>query len=143
MLGLVDDEQGDLLDAAQCSAFSGAEEDTRPVAEAYLLFAGGRLMPWSGSTRPLISGLSTIAHMLSNVSLMTLKCCAVHTMRMPGGSGGAVDRDPADVVVLPVWAGSTARRCGRSEAVGAFRGDNPVDLPLPDVEPVARRRGAG
>jgi hypothetical protein len=49
-----------------------------------------------------------------------------------------VDRDPADVVGL---AGLARDRqdgvAGAPEAVGAFREDDPVDLPLPRVEPVA------
>ena len=55
-----------------------------PLRKRISSLPAARLMPWSGSTRPLMSGRSTIAHRLSNVSLMTLKCWAVHTMRMPG-----------------------------------------------------------
>ena len=73
-----------VLDASQCASFSRAEEDARPVAEAYLLLAGGEADAVVGVERDRSFRGADDRAQASNVSLMTLKCWAVHTMRDAG-----------------------------------------------------------
>lgn len=55
-----------------------------PLRNRISSLPAARLNPCPGSTSVLISGLAAREHMSSNVSCRTLKCCAVHTMRMRG-----------------------------------------------------------
>lgn len=138
VLGLVDDEQGDLLDAAQCAAFSRAEEDARPVAEAYFLLAGGQGYAVVGVNETAHFGAQDDRAQAFERVLDDAEVLGRPHDAHAGGSGGAVYRDPADVVGLAGLARDRQHGvAGAPEAVGAFREDDPVDLPLPDVEPVA------
>ena len=121
VLGLVDDEQGDLLDAAQCSAFSGAEEDTRPVAEAYLLFAGGEA--------DAVVGVHEAAHLRpehDRAHAFERVLDDAEVLRRPhdahaGGFGRRGGSRPSRCRrSCRSGAGSTARRCGRSRSRRRF-----------------------
>lgn len=142
MLGLVDDEQGYFLDASQRASFAGAEEDTAAVAEPDLFLAGGEA--------DAVVGVHEAAHLRpehDRAQAFERVLDDAEVLRRPhdahaGGSGGAVDRDPADVVGLACLARDRQHGvAGRPEAVGAFGEHDPVDLPLPRVETVAGRVG--
>ena len=142
MLGFVDDEEGYFLDASQRASFAGAEEDTAAVAEPDLFLAGGKTDAVVGvyeavHFRSEHDGAQAFEGVFDDAEVLGRPYDAG-----AGGSGGAVDRDPADVVGLAGLARD--RQDGvacRPEAVGAFGEHDPVDLPLPRVETVAGRVG--